>query len=714
MALLFRDIMTADLSELEDAATAWRKMSERFGTLHSNYQSRVSGPLVGSAWEGLAFFSYGEVATVSAGEFDGAKQQAEGISKLLKDAFKDLSEKQQHLRSQVNQAKENHLSVDGDGAVSFDTSSLDEGSYAGYRNDPSYQASVTESVREWQKAIDEAVRAVNDADAGVKLALKAAVEPPDNTRAGKHGFNDDVVTDVEKVEGERATELATKLNSGKDLSPSESTELQRLMRDNSEDRAYARTLLNGLGEPNELLKLHDRLAQSAADGNSRYGAVDKDLSQVLATAFPGRPGPGGKSPYREGSWAYEYLKDLKKSGRHNFGDKTDVDYGYQRIAGLMESGGNYKNSDYLVQTLADDVIDFEKDEGSGIWAVRYGLEPGSSADPLDSLLGVMADDPQTATQFLDPKGNENLAYLMRERDWPGGGHTSIMDTTPTEDLPDYAGFGDALNAATTDQRDESAGDAAAHDRVLYDAVDHSAAEGDDFPTRMREPLAQAMANQSVDTHAYMSDQRPPDLGDGEVSEWKKHRVNLMDAATQVSRSQEAYGILNEGMNFGMVHDIHTENGDPDQSLLRTGNTLGFLEQARYEAIADIQGEQSAEAAWGKAWMYHGGGAVVTGIPYAGDTIQRGVDLVTLAWQEGEQARIDDTATDENYKAYEARQIQADALAEQWLDANRDWAGRPENNEYIDSDGGSSSTRNQLESLTNNGGDSAKRLTGAGN
>lgn len=120
-----------------------------------------------------------------------------------------------------------------------------------------------------------------------------------------------------------------------------------------------------------------------------------------------------KSPYREGSWADEYLKDPKKSGRHNFGEKTDVDYGYQRIAGLMEAGGNYKNSDYLVQTLADDVIDFEKDEGSGIWTVRYGLEPGNSADPLDSLLGVMADDPQTATQFLDPKGNENLEYLMR-------------------------------------------------------------------------------------------------------------------------------------------------------------------------------------------------------------------------------------------------------------------------------------------------------------
>lgn len=113
-------------------------------------------------------------------------------------------------------------------------------------------------------------------------------------------------------------------------------------------------------------------------------------------------------------------------------------------------------------------------------------------------------------------------------------------------------------------------------------------------------------------------------------------------------------------------------------------------------------------------MYHGGGAVVTGIPYAGDTIQRGVDLVTLAWQEGEQARIDDTATDENYKAYEARQIQADALADVWLDANREWAGRPENNEYIDSDGGSSSTRDQLEILANHGGNVAKNLAGGGN
>ncbi|MCT2590458.1 hypothetical protein LHJ74_11140 [Streptomyces sp. N2-109] len=520
---------------------------------------------------------------------------------------------------------------------------------------------------------------------------------------------------MEKVEAQRATDLATKLNSGEKLSPSETVEMQRLMRDNSEDRVYARTLLKGLGDPDDLLRLHDRFVEGAAKGNGRYDAMDRDLSQVLATAFPGKPGPGGKSPFREGTWADEYVTELKETGRHNFGDKTDVDYGYQRLVGLMEAGGNYKNSDYLTQELADDVIDFEKDEGGGrMWAVRYGLEPGNAADPLDGLLGIMGDDPKTATQFLDPKDNGNLTYLMRDRDWPGGGHTSIMDTTPSEDLPDYAGFGDALDAATRDQPDESAGDAAAHDRILHDAVDHSAARGDDFPARMREPLAQAIANQPVDMHAYMSDDGSDDLAGRELDQWKEHRKNLLEAVTQVSRSQESYGILNEGMNYGMVHDINTEKGDPDQGLLRTGKTLGFLEQARYGAIVTIQEEQSAEAAWGKAWMYHGPGAVVTGTPFVGDTMQRGIDLVTLAWQESEQTRIDDNATDKNYEAYAARQVQADALADAWLDAKREWAEKPENNEYIDDDGGSSSTRNRLETLTNDGGTSAKKLAGGGN
>ncbi|MGP3991790.1 DUF6973 domain-containing protein [Streptomyces sp. 3N207] len=193
MTLSFRDIMADDPVELDDAAKAFKRMSKRFGELHTDYDTRVRGALSGSSWAGIAKVSYDEVARVSSSQFDDAKRQAKNIATLLTSAYHDLADRKKTLESRVKAAQDDKMSVDGDGRVTLDTAKLNEGERLARGHDPTYAEALDEEVAAWQSRIDKAVEAVNDADAAIKRTLMAAIEPPDDRAAGTHGFNPDKV-----------------------------------------------------------------------------------------------------------------------------------------------------------------------------------------------------------------------------------------------------------------------------------------------------------------------------------------------------------------------------------------------------------------------------------------------------------------------------------------------------------------------------------------
>ncbi|UNZ21336.1 hypothetical protein [Streptomyces sp. 891-h] len=193
MTLSFRDIMAADPTELDDAAKAFKRMSKRFGELHTDYDTRVRGTLSRSSWAGIAKVSYDEVARVSSGQFDSAKRQAKNITTLLTRAYHDLADREKTLESRVKAAQDDKMSVDGDGRITLDATKLNEGERVARGHDPTYAEALDEEVAAWQSRIDKAVEAVNDADTAVKRTLMAPVEPPDNRAARAHGFNPDKV-----------------------------------------------------------------------------------------------------------------------------------------------------------------------------------------------------------------------------------------------------------------------------------------------------------------------------------------------------------------------------------------------------------------------------------------------------------------------------------------------------------------------------------------
>ncbi|MFG3253858.1 DUF6973 domain-containing protein [Streptomyces sp. NPDC048172] len=193
MRLSYREIMAADVTELEDAAAAFRKAGKRFGELRVDYDAQVRGALSRSYWAGIAKVRYDEVARVSSDEFGRARRQARHLATLLTRACDDLVERKRALGRKVKAAEEDKMSVDGDGRVTLDTTRLNEGERLARGHDPTYAAALDEEVTGWQSRIDKAVEAVNDADAAIRRTLVDAVEPPDDRAAGTHGFNPDKV-----------------------------------------------------------------------------------------------------------------------------------------------------------------------------------------------------------------------------------------------------------------------------------------------------------------------------------------------------------------------------------------------------------------------------------------------------------------------------------------------------------------------------------------
>ncbi|MFI8323859.1 hypothetical protein [Streptomyces sp. NPDC085529] len=79
------------------------------------------------------------------------------------------------------------------------------------------------------------------------------------------------------------------------------------------------------------------------------------------------------------------------------------------------------------------------------------------------------------------------------------------------------------------------------------------------------------------------------------------------------------------------HDINTETKHPEVGLDRAGRTIGFLEEARYQATNDKKHVDLTDASWEKAWAHHLVGGALTRWHPTGDAVQRGVDLVASAW-----------------------------------------------------------------------------------
>ncbi|MFD7779474.1 hypothetical protein [Streptomyces sp. NPDC059753] len=652
--------MTTDLATFTTAADRWDGMAKEFGKRETDYKRDVHGITPGppstSTWTGLSADAAGKRFDVTLHEFQNAQTEARAIASLLRDAHAQFTTLRGRLKSEREAAIKAGIKVSDRGVVAYDEERAAGDASNSAMHDPASRAEVQRAVESWQGRIDKAVRTLGDADAGVEIALGAAIFDSNLTDGTGNGFNARAKGDIEQYEADVAKESALKLANGERLTQHQLAELQRSFRDNDHDPGFSRTVLDSLG-PSGTIRLTNNLGDLAHVTDPRhaadYNSIETGLANSLATAT--------KNSHSQ--WYKDWRTEMRKAGVARYETefqtaRLDKVHGYQSLVTLMQHGDGY-GRDFL-EDLGDDMIKVEK-KNPEIWDLKgeYSGKRGGwfANDPVDGVLGIMSHEPATAAHYLNDA--DRMKYLMHDRDWKLTLHTTETPKatvyTPSLDADTHAGFAAALQAGATglDPSDPNAkyvDHSAENNKVFKSSLKYLAEEGDKFPPSLREPMAKILVNHGDTVHAA--------AGAIDMNEAPLEQDQLYEVVKQVSKDQGAYAALNSGINHAMVTDIHDPHQEhPKDSLTHAGRTVGFLEQARANAAGDPK-----VAEFKHKWVVD---QAIGYIPVGGDEIQSGVDYVTDRWLADEQKKLDDKAAEGNVADYTNRNRQLMALAGEW-------------------------------------------------
>ncbi|TVL88621.1 hypothetical protein [Streptomyces sp. SAJ15] len=682
MTLTYQDVVTIDLGPLTTAAGKWDEMAGKFKSVEDLYQQKVQTVSDDGGWLGVAAGGASARFKATQDQLAAAQTQAKAVASLLRDAHTQLTTLVKAVKDLVADAKKEHFLIDSQGKVTYDWSLIDESD----KKDTDYESWRQKTVAaetKWTDAIKKAVQNVDDADQGVKLALReaAGIRALDDITVGGHDFNARAQGDIEKYEAERAADLRTKLDSDDRLSASELAEMRRLFRDNKSDEAFTQTFLNGVGGPRGSIEFNKQLRDLIGDDENKgaYEDIRNGLAASISTAT--------RNP--ESSFYASWREDLRKAGTENFGDKTNPLRGYQLFVDLMKHGDNYGTR--FLHDTGDDIIAAEKEQ-PGFFTKWGGGHPGIAADALDGLLGIMGKQPDASTSFFDPGSdgkNERLEYLLKDRDWPTTtyvGPAGVHDDKVLAQFTGREGLGAALEAAATGHQPLGRGDhpnpSATHNeaqaRVMHEIVENL--DGDDIHTNLQRPVANALAEYSGDTHQILGgisgDYVRHANGDGAwTADGRTHMSvsadKLMQVMRGISADPDAYATLHKAESQYISEELGrlpkgAEGYDRSNPLDKAGAVLGAYSAIREDVINDDKASAYTDADWKAKVAYHIVGGGVNYLP-GGDWLQRGVDTWTFAWANENKATADAEAaakiTDEYVKANNQMALMVEGWAE---------------------------------------------------
>ncbi|MYR81168.1 hypothetical protein K7395_11605 [Streptomyces filamentosus] len=606
----YYEVMQTDLSKLTAAADEWEAMAGKFKKLEDQYKKDVHGVTVDGSWVGLSATAANEHFKVTLRELQAAQTEAKAIAALVRDAYSQFVD----LRGKVQAARagaiEAGMKVSAQGAVFFDTEKLSPSNRNAYQHDPSYQESGRAEAAKWEQAIDRAVKAVTDADAGVKIALNAVVVDTDVLDGTMNGFNAKAKSDIEKYEADRMTEISTRINSGT-ATAQDLKEAERSLRDNSGNKVYSQTLLNSLGPDGTIKftnKLNDLAYHEDKKGRNSYLAIQAGLANTLATATAvpelrdknGKTAKIGSPGYdtaleewkksKDGRFYSTWMEDIRSNGTKEFDltatqahRSSGIDQkalGYQSLVTLMQHGDASYSGAFL-HDLADSIRaaedpNHEKAPGNpNIWDLDHKFDSKNAGktdgwfanDPLDGLLGVMSKNPEASTAYFDPSsssGKDNLEYFQTKRDWEVVNEygTSRKDGVAVLagdalDSDSHVGFGAALEAAATGRTPGSSAPegftehTAAQTRVLEEVVrsysEITKIDQGAMPENIRVNMANTLAHYPGDVHDILSG--GVDYSDPDFS---THPNDVSVKTEEMNRFVRA--LSEDGGAFRMLHD----------------------------------------------------------------------------------------------------------------------------------------------------------------
>ncbi|MEW2453525.1 hypothetical protein [Streptomyces albus] len=706
----YRQLHDLRLGALKKAVTDWKDVVDGLIELvgeDGHGQGTTAAGLAkkagGADWAGNNADVTKKFVTKTAAEFQDALATAKSVHTTLNGLYTEMKAHKDALEDIVaNADKGIHVTANGTVEPRDDA-------------DPKPTQQKIDAVAD---DIKKVLKAAAETDKGAAEALRHEAKD-------KYNFLSSRITDFEKTrqavkDAEAVLRLATK-----DPGELSNTQLERLndwLKRSGKDPVFAERVATELGPKKSLTffaKAMD-LDSWSADGHGAgsqavearkrlLGELETGLGTTLATAS--RSESTDMETWKKGALG---LGDQLLTGTAHHKPV----YGFQAMSNLMRHG-TYDGA--FLNEYGDALVAYEKkhtgdvkDPGPGgktrknvlpwdslpSYAQHSQLHfgPGSDKDagldPMTGFMKALSRNPDASSDFFSSKEPQNNA------EWTLQQRPSFSDVVADgfgESKDDYRGpsaamnaTGDALVAGATGLDPANPHGAVEHTpqqkAVLESAVHHLAARKDDFPAELRDDMAKILVNHGDQVHytaaALADDPSPTEqqeyadagLSDAPSERRLLDRRELLEVAKQVSRDQDSYHLLNDGLHREMVHDIqHGHPKNPLQTLVRAGHTVGFLEEARYQAIGDEAAQEKRDIAWKQTFAYHGAGTVISFMPEAhvAGIMDREAYLLSYKWKQEEEDRVTEGTHRQNGEVFRGRENQLQALAEAWRRANPD-------------------------------------------
>lgn len=695
----YSELENLRLGKLKKAAEQWKQMADKLDKIANGggdggaSATSLATKAKSAEWKGENATKMKAFVTKATGEFDDLVTSARSVHTVLDGACTDFKKHKEDLKAAVARAATKNVLIDSKGVA------RPSGCYVDPDDEPT-QAEIDTAAEEVGEVLKAAARTDTKAAGALRYLAKSKY---DFREKGFSNFDGSVQVILDAAEYERLARQDPEKTSNKDLE-----RLVALGKKYQRNEIFAEQVATEL-KPRGSLEFYAGLADKDNFGEhdpekrmELLADLEKTYGTTLATATQ------SDSTAME-KWERQVIALGGKEVGEGGGSGVRV-YGFQAMSNLMRHG-KYE-TDFLTK-YGDELIEFEKKNTGDVtdpgprrrvrenvlpWdenplyarnnLMHFGDENDAGTDPMTGYMKALSHNPDASTQFFDD-GKDRMTYLLDERP----DYNDVWRDGFGEGRDDYDGpsarmnaTGDALFAATSgmtpgaDSPPEGP-HSEAQRQIMKDAINVLGPQGDDMPSELRDSMAKVMTNQGDIVHEAMSHVK--------VSGSPLDQDNLMAVTKQVSRDPDTYEILSNGMNYAMVADFHSETDFPDDkkhpedSLNRAGYTLGFMEEARHQAIGDWSKEELTEAGWKRKAFDSAalvGSEYIPGIPVGkegkigiGTPLFAGATAASQAWYEGEQNRIFEEANKDYVTTYKARQGQVESLADEWYKVNKGWA-----------------------------------------
>ncbi|MGW2866109.1 DUF6571 family protein [Streptomyces sp. NPDC001205] len=712
--LTYADVVNAPVDKLRTAVDDWSDMALRLRKLAEEAHDGLRVHAEAARWAGVNAGVTRDFIRKTVKEFADAKQEAEGVHRLLLDAYTEFKKAKDGLRAITDGAGRSGIAIDARGRVlarhplADDTAARHDPEYAGLIEDVRAERA---NVAAWQRKVDALIAACDAADESLRLALLANVPHAHDFTAPRYASLDD-------EEAARAVDLAQRVTGegGTARNVEELARLRALLDAHAHDPGFSTAFYRRLGAQGTL-EFYTRLSLDATalgpaglDRAALVHHIQDDLGPMLGLATdPHTPGHLG------GSWT----TDLMRAGRRpidvsGFAGAGARVYGYQALGALLRHGAY--DREFLLP-VARDLVGFEH-QNPGIFergvpqvpGTALSLDPsgGRGFDPLTGLMSAMANNPDSAAQFFnepvraDSDGNglvtaDDAAVLA-----PGGAPLSMVDhlldrpatadlydALPAAHTPYQSALGNALEAAVTGRTptdpsahpvEHTAAMASVMEKVVAKiGADPSLILGEgDVPGRLvglsghfGNMAAEYMADMQARVENGAQQAKPfgvlAKFNAGQMAHFLGAVAQDPDAYGAITSAQQAYTTL-------LVRDVfaHPENHGSDvgeavrNAVYPGGQIAGMMAEARVQAIyeqhastdKDFNDALQDKADWVNRIINSVGGKYVELLPVGGDAVEWFQEDITKSIVEAKQMDSSNMASHEAADAYWAAHDQA--------------------------------------------------------